>query len=179
MKAFNRPLRVVAVLALLYIRRIALLAVVTLATFLQGSAAGPAVQSTAQAETRSTPERFTADTPRVTPGGATFTVPTGWSIATGKSLVILEPPETGTHIAIVDSQAADATAAVAAAWAAYKPDVKRPLKLVTPRPGRQGWDERQVFDYETSPNERRGAGSGAASGQQLDGRDSGRDRADV
>src|SRR5215831_4942342 len=138
----------------MYVPRIALLAVVTLATFLQVSAAGPAVQSTAQAETRSTPERLTADTPRVTPGGATFTVPTGWSIATGKSLVILEPPETGTHIAIVDSQAADATAAVAAAWAAYKPDVKRPLKLVTPRPGRQGWDERQVFDYETSPNER-------------------------
>jgi len=130
------------------------LAVVTFVTFLQVSAADPAVQSSAQAETRSTPERLTADTPRVTPGGSTFTVPGGWSIATGKSLVIIAPPETDTHIAIVDSQAADAKAAVAAAWAAYKPDVKRPLKLVTPRPGRQGWDERQVFDYETSPNER-------------------------
>src|SRR5204863_9684303 len=30
----------------------------------------------------------------------------------------------------------------------------RPLKLVTPRPPREGWEERQVFDYETSPNER-------------------------
>src|SRR5215813_6311747 len=137
------------------IRRIALLAVVVVA-LAQAFAADSAVQPSAQAqaETRSTPERLAADTPRVTPGGATFTVPTGWSIATGKSLVILEPPETGTHIAIVDSQAADATAAVAAAWAAYKPDVKRPLKLVTPLPGRQGWDERQGFDYETSPNER-------------------------
>src|SRR4030095_16804526 len=122
MKVFNRPLRLVAVLALLYTRRIALLAVVSLATFLQVPAAGRAVQSTAQAETRSTPERLTADTPRVTPGGATFTVPTGWSIATGKSLVILEPPETDTHIAIVDTQAADAKAAVAAAWGASKPD---------------------------------------------------------
>src|SRR5215468_1235759 len=111
MKAINRPLRLVAALAPLYIRRIALLAVVTLATFLQGSAADPAVQSTAQAETRSAPERLTADAPRVTPGGATFTVPSGWSIATGKSLVIIAPPETDTHIAIVDSQAADATAA--------------------------------------------------------------------
>ncbi len=97
---------------------------------------------------------MTADTPRVTPGGATFTVPSGWSIVTGKNLVILEPPEADTHIAIVDSPAADANAAVAAGWAAYKPDAKRPLKLVTPRPPRQGWDERQVFDYETSPNER-------------------------
>jgi len=68
MKAFNRPLRLVAMLALLYIRRIALLAVVTFVTFLQVSAADPAVHSTAQAETRSAPERLTADTPRVTSG---------------------------------------------------------------------------------------------------------------
>jgi hypothetical protein len=58
-------------------------------------------------------------------------------------MVILEPPETDTHIAIVDSQAADAKAAVEAAWAAYKPAAKRPLKLVTPRPAREGWDERE------------------------------------
>ena len=106
------------------------------------------------AETKSSPERVTADTPRVTPGGATFKVPAGWSIVTGKDMVILEPPETDTHIAIVDSQAVDAKAAVAAAWAAYKPEAKRPIKLVTPRPAREGWDERQEFDYETSPNER-------------------------
>ena len=37
---------------------------------------------------------------------------------------------------------------------AYNPAAKRPLKLVTPRPAREGWDERQVFEYETSPNER-------------------------
>src|SRR5438105_15855563 len=66
---------------------------------------------------------------------------------------MLEPPAPDTHIAIVDSQAADASAAVAAGWAAYKPEGKRPLKLVTPRPAREGWDERQAFEYETSPNE--------------------------
>src|SRR5712692_6556517 len=126
----------------------------TLATLALGAAAGPSSSASTQAETRSAPERLAADTPRVTPGGATFTVPTGWSITTGKNLVILSPPETDTHIAIVDSQAAEATAAVAAAWAAYKPETKRPLKLVTPRPARNGWEDRQVFDYETSPNER-------------------------
>ena len=103
---------------------------------------------------RSAPERLAADTPRVTPGGTTFTVPSGWSIVNGRNLVLLDPPETDTHIAIVDSQAADAKAAVVAAWAAYKPEANRPLKLVTPRPAREGWDERQVFEYETSPNER-------------------------
>jgi len=99
-------------------------------------------------------ERVAADTQRVTPGGATFTVPAGWSIETGRNMVVLTPPETDTHIAIVDAQAADAQAAVAAGWAAYRPEAKRPVKLVTPRPAREGWDERQVFDYETSPNER-------------------------
>jgi CubicO group peptidase (beta-lactamase class C family) len=106
------------------------------------------------AQERSAPERVSADTPRVTPGGATFKVPKEWSIVTGKNLVILEPPETDTHIVIFDAQAADAAAAVTAAWAAYKPESKRPVKLVTPRPAKEGWDERQVFDYETSPNER-------------------------
>ena len=133
------------------IRRSVLLAFIAIATLLPSFA----LQSPSkQGEAKSAPERVAADTPRATPGGATFTVPTGWSIATGKSLVLLEPPETDTHIAIVDSQAADAKAAVTAAWGAYKPDFKRPLKLVTPRPGRQGWEEGQVFDYETSPNER-------------------------
>ena len=102
----------------------------------------------------SAPELLTADTPRETPGGATFTVPTGWSISRGKDLVLLTPPEPDTHIVIVDSQAADASNAVAASWAAYKAEASRPVKLVTPRPARNGWDERQVFDYETSPNER-------------------------
>jgi CubicO group peptidase (beta-lactamase class C family) len=108
----------------------------------------------AAAQEKGSPERVSADTPRATPGGATFTVPSGWSIVTSGNLVILEAPEPDTHIAIFDSAATDATAAVTAAWAAYKPDAKRPLKLVTPRPAREGWDERQAFDYETSPNER-------------------------
>jgi len=69
---------------------------------------------------------------------------------TGENIVILQPPETDAHIAIVDSQAPDAAGAVAAGWAAYKPDQKRPLKLVTAMPPREGWEEREVISYETS-----------------------------
>jgi CubicO group peptidase (beta-lactamase class C family) len=135
--------------------RSALLVLLTCTIFAQrGMFASNPPASPQAAPTKSAPELLTADTPRVTPGGATFTVPAGWSIVTGKDLVIVTPPETDTHIAIFDSQAADASAAVTAAWTAYKPNAKRPLKLVTPRPAREGWDERQVFDYETSPNER-------------------------
>ena len=127
-------------------RRIALLALI--------ASALTSIAFSSAAQDRSAPERVSTDTPRVTPGGAKFTIPSGWSIATGKNLVILEPPEPDTHIAIVDAPAADATSAVTAAWSAFKPDSKRPLKLVTPRPPKEGWDERKVFEYETSPNER-------------------------
>lgn len=111
------------------------------------SASGPAHRQSAA-------EHVSSDSPRSTPGGATFTVPAGWSIASGENLVIVQPPESDTHIAIFDASAADAKTAVQAAWEAYKPEAKRPLKLVTPRPPHEGWEERQVFDYETSPNER-------------------------
>lgn len=115
-------------------------------------ASSPAHQEQAQAKPNV--EKVDVETPRTTPGGATFKVPAGWSIETGRTMVTLTPPEPDTHIVIVDAQGADAKAAVAFAWAEYKPTANRPLKLATPRPGREGWDERQVFDYETSPNER-------------------------
>ena len=113
-----------------------------------------AVAFSSVVQDKSAPERVSADTPHVTPGGATFTIPSGWSFVTSKNMVVLTPPETDTNIAIVDVQATDAASAVAAAWAAYKPESKRPLKIVTPSPAREGWDERQRFYYETSPNER-------------------------
>lgn len=110
---------------------------------------------------QSTPERLGADTQRATPEGATFTAPAGWSIRSGPSSVVLETPEPGSRVAIVDVQAADAAAAVAAAWSAYRPEAKRPLRLATSSPPRDGWDERGHFEYETSPNERAGVEASA------------------
>ncbi len=106
-------------------------------------------------EARSKAEVVSADTAKVSPGGATFKVPAGWSVETAKDLQVLTPPETDTHVAIFDAGAAvDANAAVTAAWVALKGGQTHPVKIMTPRPAREGWDERQVFDYETSPNER-------------------------
>jgi CubicO group peptidase (beta-lactamase class C family) len=104
--------------------------------------------------TVSAPEQLTADSQRSTPFGTTFTVPAGWSVRMGPALVIVGPPEEDTHVVIADTHATDAAMAVAEGWAAYRPDSKRPLKLSTPMPGRNGWAEVQIFDYETSPNER-------------------------
>ena len=99
-------------------------------------------------------EQLTVDAQRVTSGGARFTAPAGWSITTTANMVVLVPPEGDSHIVLVDSKAADAKSAVETAWAAYKPDFKRPLRLNVPAPAREGWEERQSFSYETSPNER-------------------------
>jgi CubicO group peptidase (beta-lactamase class C family) len=107
-----------------------------------------------QAPSSSAPELVVAEKQTSTPGGATFRVPAGWSIRTGPALVLLEPPEADSRIAIVDTSAADAAAAVKAAWAAYRPDSVRPLRVTAPQPARDGWEERHAFLYETSPNER-------------------------
>ena len=55
---------------------------------------------------------------------------------------------------LVDVQAADAAAAVAAGWAAYRSGATRPLKVTTPQAPYNGWEERRVFSYETSPSEK-------------------------
>lgn len=97
-----------------------------------------------------------ADHPAKTRSGATFTAPSGW-VRTNKGNVIeFVAPESDFRVALIDvGEAADATAAVAAAWKTWAPDAARPPKLVTARPARNGWDEREVFDYETSPIEKR------------------------
>ncbi len=101
-----------------------------------------------------TPQLVTADSPHTTPGGATFIVPAGWSIASDASSVTLQPPEPDTHIAIFDVHAPGAAEAVASAWGAYRPAMKRPLKVAVPIPDRNGWSDGKRFIYETSPNER-------------------------
>jgi CubicO group peptidase (beta-lactamase class C family) len=107
-----------------------------------------------------TPSAAAADTgsdrPQSTAAGVTFTAPAGWAAKKSAKIVELTPAEADLHIALVDvGEAADAKAAAALAWAAWAPDKARPPKLVTARPARNGWDERQVVDYETSPNEKR------------------------
>lgn len=106
-------------------------------------------------------EKIGADTPRTTAEGNTFIAPAGWTLTTRGALVVLEPPEGDSHIALFDVRAKDADAAVAAAWAAYKPDFKWPLKLATPAPDREGWTAIKGYEYQTSPNEKREVGVGA------------------
>jgi CubicO group peptidase (beta-lactamase class C family) len=101
------------------------------------------------------PAPLTADTPEHAAAGATFTAPKAWSVKPAPSLVLVQPPEPDTHLAIVDIPAApNGKDAAAQAWRLYRPTANRPFKLMTPRAPRDGWDEREVVDYETSPNEK-------------------------
>ena len=126
-------------------RRIGVLAV-ALAFGFAGAAVGQPVSSSI--------ELISADTPLTTASGATFTAPSGWRVTSSASMKVLEPPEPDSHLALVDVRAANATAAVAAGWASYRPNANRPLRITTPQTAQNGWDERHVFNYETSPNER-------------------------
>jgi CubicO group peptidase (beta-lactamase class C family) len=100
-------------------------------------------------------EALKADTPKTTVAGNTFIAPAGWKVGVRGPATILESPEGDSWIALVDVQAKDADSAVAAAWAAYKPDAKWPLKVTNDAPDRNGWSKQKVYEYQTSPNEKR------------------------
>jgi CubicO group peptidase (beta-lactamase class C family) len=100
-------------------------------------------------------EILAADTPRTTVEGNRFIAPAGWRIEVRGPATILEPPEGNSHIAIVDVHAENADRAVAAAWAAYRPDAKWPLKVTNAFPDKDGWSNIRAYTYQTSPNEKR------------------------
>lgn len=99
-----------------------------------------------------------ADARLHTVGGATFVSPAGWNVTVRGPATILEAPEADSHLALVDVKAPTADSAVALAWAAYMPDHKWPLKVVTQEPDKDGWSDRRNYAYQTSPNEKRGVG---------------------
>ena len=132
--------------------------------FVLASAVGFATAQTPQAPaapapSKAAPEKLANDTPRTTAGGATLTAPKEWSVTVDGSVMVLLAPDGDSRIGIVEPSTPDADTAVAAAWEAVRPGLKRPLRLVTPGPGRDGWDEQRSYSYETSPNERRAVGA--------------------
>ena len=98
---------------------------------------------------------LSADTPKTTVEGATFIAPAGWSIDVSGPATILTAPEGDSTIALVDVHAKSADDAVAAAWAAYKPGAKWPVKVTNDFPDKDGWSNIRNYSYLTSPNEKR------------------------
>src|SRR6185312_4627583 len=87
------------------------------------------------AQTAQPPASVTTGQPEKLASGVTFTVPAEWTVKKTGKVVELTPVENDLHLVLVDiGEAADAKAAVAAAWSAWNPSRSRPPKLVTPRP---------------------------------------------
>lgn len=124
--------------------------------------APPASSSSPAASTNtaaaSTSEKLSADTPKTTKAGNSFIAPAGWTLSTKGPATILEAPEGGSRVAIVDVQAKDADAAVAMAWEAYGAGKKWPLKMAADGSDADGWTRIRVYNYQTSPDEKRGVG---------------------
>jgi CubicO group peptidase (beta-lactamase class C family) len=109
-----------------------------------------------QAAAGASSEKLTADTPKTTVLGNTFLAPKDWTIRVKGAATILEAPEGDSSVALVDVQVKTSEEALAAAWKVYKPDAKWPVKVSNDLPDRDGWSHRRVYDYLTSPNEKRG-----------------------
>lgn len=116
------------------------------------ASSAPAAPATAEAPA------VLASEPSTRPvGTGNVTVPKGWSYAERAGGVIIAAPEGDLRIAFFASHESEPDAAVRGAWAAFLPAssaAPRKPSLVTPRPGRNGFSERRVYDYETSPNEK-------------------------
>ena len=96
------------------------------------------------------------DTPWADPDGNTFIVPDGWKAETFATMAVVTAPEGDSRIAFIDVAADSPEAARDAAWKTYKPDAKWPLLATTDAPARDGWSRGKNFEYQTSPNEKRG-----------------------
>ena len=96
------------------------------------------------------------DTPWADSDGNTFIVPDGWKVSTTGAMTVLTAPEGDSYLAFIDSPAASADAARDAGWKLYKPDAKWPLLATSDSPDRDGWSKGKNYEYQTSPNEKRG-----------------------
>jgi CubicO group peptidase (beta-lactamase class C family) len=90
-----------------------------------------------------------------TSAGHSYSPPEAFTASRSDQILKFTAPEGDASVSVVDvASAKDAADAVAQAWQLVQPEFKRTLRLATPRPSRDGWVDQQVFDYETSPNEK-------------------------
>ena len=97
-----------------------------------------------------------ADTPRTTVAGNTFIAPAEWKIDVRGAADDTRSTRRWIAHRAGGCAAADANAAVAAAWAAYPAAGTWPLKVTHDFPDKDGWSNIRDYNYQTSPNEKRG-----------------------
>jgi hypothetical protein len=105
------------------------------------------------------PELLLNDTLVSTVKGNPFTAPQDWYLSVERPATILEAPEKGSFIVLVDVDAEDDSTALQKGWEAYKAN-DRTIEVVNGQPDRDGWSRRKTFVYKTSPNEKRSVVAG-------------------
>ncbi|HEX8113225.1 MAG TPA: serine hydrolase domain-containing protein [Kofleriaceae bacterium] len=98
---------------------------------------------------------MSGDTPATDSDGNTFIAPDGWKLATSGAMTVLISPEGDSYLALVAVSAASSDAARDTAWKLYKPDARWPVLASNDVPDRDGWTKGKVYQYQTSPNEKR------------------------
>ncbi|HVK70744.1 MAG TPA: serine hydrolase [Polyangium sp.] len=130
--------------------------------------AGSATSTTPTSPPAATPKdevavvKVDADTPMTTPSGATYIAPKGWTVTTKHGVVVLADPNREVSLTFVERKEQDGAAAIAAAWKQVKPDFARAVWLMTPQPGRNGWDAVVDVNYVTTLAEARHVSARAA-----------------
>jgi len=105
-------------------------------------AAAPAAQSAAQVAGR-------------TPSGHSFVRPQDWTQSLRGDAVVLQAPEGGSWIALVEVDAGDAAGAVAQAWQRYAGHAAPPLSMTVPVANRNGWVDGRSYVYRAAAGEPR------------------------
>jgi len=96
------------------------------------------------------------DTARTTAAGHAFIQPSDWSLTRKASAIYLTSPEAGSYVALIDvAQAANADAAVAAAWLADDGKNAPKLEQQGERPIRNGWDQIVSYRYALAADAKR------------------------
>lgn len=99
--------------------------------------------------------KMEGNTALVTSAGTQVTGAPGWSVRRDGALTFFEAPEEGNRIVLVDTTAADANAAISAAWAqAGGKNAARKPDTVAPSTARFGWDERIIATYNIPDEEK-------------------------
>lgn len=90
---------------------------------------------------------FPTDTPGISAGGTTFTIPAGWSVITQGAFTVLRPPEGDLQMVITEQAASDAKQAVDMTWQQFEPGSTRRLHLREPFEPGEGWSREDYFEY--------------------------------
>ncbi len=118
-------------------------------------ASTPVVAAWAQTAGSAAAAESAAGPPGKTPSGHGFIVPQDWTQVRRGHAVVLQAPEGGSWIALVEVDAGDATDAVAQAWMRYAGRPPPELLMAAPLANRNGWVDGRNHVYRSPAGEPR------------------------